>query len=588
MRKYYKEMLICLSLAAAVFVIYAQVRHFGLAGYDDYAIMDYAASHVRPVPKLLGAFTGGPDCYPYRVPLTMLSHMVDCMVFGENYGRHHLVNVFLHTINVLLLFYVFRISTGVTGRSACLAALFAVHPLNVEAVAWLPSRVTQLSAVFFLLTIVLYFRYAARPTGARYAGMSFCYVAGLMAKPEIAYLPLALLLMDFWPLGRWHPFRTFVGGMIAGGDSSGHSVYVRRPVVFLMMEKLPLLLVATAGVILTILFYRSAPFYGTPEPLAFVKDYLPHAPLVYWNYFIKILLPLDLSFFKPLTLQDAVPIWKVAGSSLFLVFMTVWMIRMGRSRPYLAFGWLWFLGTVTLPVALNIFRHETMAYRYAYLPGIGILVILVWGGYDIVKKGRFHKAFLVPALCLLFAVSIVLSWRQAGYWQNIVTLYENSLDAGQYPAEQVYYNLGDMMLREAKSDQAILYYRKALELEPDNAHIHQSLGLAYSQSGDASQAVASFQKALEIKPEFVLARNNLANLLADLGRIDEAVGHYRIALETDPSQPEIYNNLATALVQKGEIRQAVDLLKKALTINPQYQTARDNLNRLSPMEGQSR
>ena len=583
MKTYHRDILICLLLVAAVFVVYAQVRNFELARDDDYTVMSYAEAHTAHGFDVAAAFTGGPSCFPYRVPLAMLSHMLDLVLFGNAFGLHHMVNVFIHVINTLLLFYAFRFATGDTWKSTGLAALFAVHPLNVEPVAWLPCRVTLLSGFFFILTLLCYFRYAKRPTKTRYGVVMLCYTAGLLAKPEIIYLPFVLLLMDYWPLCRWRGMAPAYNPC-ALPDQPGLSGAA------LLKEKTPLFLVALAGAGLALYLYIKNPVRGMiPKDsiLPLFTDVLADVPLSYFGYLLKILFPFNLSVFSGL---DYAPpgAWESAGAMALLSLITGWVVYAGRRRPYMVIGWLWFLLTMALPVVLSgLFRHS-LVHRYAYLPGVGIVAMLVWGGHDIVKHNRYLSAFFVAALLALVLGFMSLSWRQAGIWENTATLYESLLKSGRRSAKDVYTDLGNIMLGRGAAHQAIVYYRKALEQAPADARLHHGLGLSHAQKGAASAALAAYQRALALKPDFALAHNNLANLLADMGQIDGAIEHYRAALAADPSRPEVYNNLATVLAQNGRIPEAIQCLGKALMIDPRYQTARENLERLSSMERSSR
>lgn len=579
MKKHHREIFISLLLAAAVLVVYAQVRNFELVRDDDYTVMSYADVHTAHGVDVSAAFTAGPSCFPYRVPLAMLSHMLDLVLFGHAFGLHHMVNVFIHIINTLLLFYAFRFATGDMWKSAGLAALFAVHPLNVEPVSWLPCRVTLLSGFFFILTLLCYFRYAKRPTKAGYALVLLFYVAGLLAKPEIIYLPFVLLLMDYWPLGRWRGMAPAYNPCALPGQPglSGAD---------LLKEKTPLFLVALAGAGLATYLYIKIPVRGmipkdSLSPL--VTDILSGVPLSYLGYLLKILLPFNLSVFSGL---DYAPpgAWESAGAMALLSLITGWVVYAGRRRPYMVIGWLWFLLTMALPVVLSgLFRHS-LVHRYAYLPGVGIVAMLVWGGHDIVKHNRYLSAFFVAALLALVLGFMSLSWRQAGIWENTATLYESLLKSGRRSAKDVYTDLGNIMLGRGAAHQAIVYYRKALEQAPADARLHHGIGLAHAQKGAVSAALAAYRRALALKPDFALAHNNMANLLADTGQIDEAIDHYRAALAADPGQPEFYNNLATTLAQSGRIPEAIEHLEKALAIDPEYQTAIKNMARLRVME----
>lgn len=579
MKKHGREIFISLLLAMAVLVVYAQVRNFELVRDDDYTVMSYADVHTAHGFDISAAFTGGPSCFPYRVPLVMLSHMLDLVLFGQAFGLHHMVNVFIHIINTLFLFYAFRFATGDTWKSAGLAALFAVHPLNVEPVVWLPCRVTLLSGFFFILTLLCYFRYAKRPTKAGYALVLLFYVAGLLAKPEVIYLPFVLLLMDYWPLGRWR-------GTAPAYNPCALPEHAGLSVTALLKEKTPLFLVALAGAGLATYLYIKTPVRGMiPKDsiLPLFTDVLAGVPLSYLVYLLKILFPFNLSVFSGL---DYVPpgAWEIAGAAVLFFLITGLVFYTGRRRPYMIIGLLWFLLTMALPVVLSgLFRHS-LIHRYTYLPGIGILVILVWGGHDIFKHNRHLLSFFVATLLVLVLGSMTLSWRQTAIWKNTATLYESLLKSGHRPAEDVYTDLGNIMLGRGATDQAIVYYQKALAHSPADPRLYHCLGLAHARKGAVSAALAAYHRALALNPDFALAHNNLANLLADTGQIDEAIDHYRAALAADPGQPEFYNNLATTLAQSGRIPEAIQHLEKALAIDPEYQTARKNLARLRVME----
>jgi protein O-mannosyl-transferase len=569
--KYYKEVLVCLVLAVAVFAVFFQVRNYSLIYFDDYAFMHSASKHALDGAfNFWGAFQKE-DTLLYSRPMTMLSHMLSCFLFGHRYGPHHLVSLFFHLVNAILLFWIFRTGTGRIGRSAVLAALFAVHPANVEAVAWLSARVSLVSGFFFLLILLFYIRYTQQPKITKYILIVVCFILGLMAKPEIVYVPFVMMLLDVWPLNR-----------VAMSKEGDNAACTQKTATFLLKEKTPLFVIAVGYGVLTLFLFESTPFYGKVDLVGFVPSWIALAPLSYFLYLVAFFLPQKLNFLQSISSYD-LEFFSGVGLAVFLVLVTILAMRLLRARKYFFVGWLWFLSTISISVCVNVSQFDLISYRYAYIPGIGILLIMVWGGYDVIKKIRYSRSVFVGLLIILFPMLMALSWRQTGCWKNMLTFYEcgNIYHpvARNFP-ERIYYNFGNMLFKGGLMEAAAVYYRKALYLSPDNAYVYDKLGLLYSEKGDIPQAEAYYRKALQLRPDFALARNNFANLLVEAGRIDEAVAHYKVALAEASVKYKIYNNLASALAQKGALEEAVVYLEKALRENPDYKTARENLARI--------
>jgi tetratricopeptide (TPR) repeat protein len=575
---------VCLVLAAITFAVFGQTLRHEFIGFDDneYVYDNRMVAGGLTLKGFIWAFTHVHSNNWH--PLTWLSHMVDCQLYGLHPGGHHLTNVLLHIATVIALFLVLRQMTGAFWRSAFVAAVFGIHPLRVESVAWVSERKDVLSGLFFMLTIGAYVRYARHPwSWGRYGLVVLLFAMGLMCKPMLVTLPLVLLLLDYWPLRRV--------------ESAGK----------LAMEKLPLLALSAASCAATLLAQTKAmmPTESFSLPLRFANALV--ACKVYLDQMVH---PAGLAVFYPfphvLSLRKAA----LAGALLAGLSVLAWAGR--RKQPWLLMGWLWYL-VMLLPVAGIIqVGEQAHADRYTYLPQIGIYMAVTWLAAEWGAKWGMGRMALGGLMTAILAVLMVCAWKQTAYWQNSEVLASRALactrdnyiahlilgnafvekgrvDEGIAQFQQALQikpafvkarnNLGNALLRKGKVDEAIAQYQEALKIKPNLTEAHFNLGDALFQKGRADEAISQFQQALEINPGYAEARNNLGRTLCQKGRVDEGIAQFQQALEINPAFVEARNNLGNAFMEKGRVDEAITCYQKALAFDPGYAAARRNLEK---------
>ena len=545
-------------LITVVVLVYAPVKDYPFINYDD-------TLYVTEVPQVQQGL--GWDSVVWSMtameaanwhPLTWLSHMLDVQLFGLNPAGHHLTNLLLHLANVLLLFGVLQQMTGAVWRSALVAALFALHPLNVESVAWVAERKNVLSTLFWLLTMAAYMGYVRRPHWGRYLGMMGIFVLGLMAKPMLVTLPCVLLLLDYWPLGR------------LGKDSK--EFWERLP--RLAAEKLPLFIPVAAISVVTIAAQSQAGALSSWEGLP-LGIRVANAVLTYGVGLKKMLWPMDLAVFYPHP-GNSLAVWPVALAALLLVILSLGVWWQGRRSRYLVVGWLWYLGTLFPVSGLIQVGEQAMADRYAYVPLMGLFIILAWGTAELAQTLRLPKAWLLaPGLCLLVTLAL-LTRVQLGYWQTTRALFEHALAVTS--DNPVAHNaLGIELMEENQLGKAVEHLTQALAMDPERADTHNNLGLALSRQDRLEEGIQHYQKALQLRPDSHAAHNNLGLAVLGAGRVDEAIDHFSQALLLNPNYVEAHNNLGTVMLKKGNRAQALELFRKALELRPGFAQAHYNL-----------
>jgi tetratricopeptide (TPR) repeat protein len=535
---------VCLVLAAITFAVFGQALAHEFVNYDDneYVYDNPMVARGLTLKGIVWAFSF--HAYNWH-PLTWLSHMLDCQLYGLHPGGHHLTNVLLHTATVILLFLVLRQMTGALWRSAFVAAVFAIHPLRVESVAWVTGRKDVLSGLFFMLTIGAYVRYARRPwSWGRYGLVMILFALGLMCKPTLVTLPLALLLLDYWPLQR--------------AESAGR----------LVIEKLPLLALSAAGSIFTLLaHYEDIPSGGSFSPPMRLANALA-ASMIYLG---QMVYPAGLAPFYPYSL-NGLPAWEVMLAGTLLAGLSAIALWQRRKQPWVLTGWFWYL-IILLPAA-GVFQVGDKAHadRYTYLPQIGIYVAVTW----LAAQWRVSRVAAGGLMTAVLAVLIICARQQTAYWQNSETLWTHTL-ACTTDNDVAHDNLGNALFQKGKVDEAIAHYQQALQIRPDSAEGHNNLGNALFQKGKVDEAIAHFEQALQTKPGFAEAHYNLATALWREGRVGEAITHYQNALQIKPNDADAHYNLATALRQEGRVDEAIAHYQQALQIKPDYADARYNL-----------
>jgi len=560
--------LVIAVLALLVLSIYGQVGGYSFVGFDDslYVYKNVVVQEGLTKGGVKWAFTTFHASNWH--PLTWLSHMADVELFGIDIGWHHRVNVLFHLLNTVMLFLVLSQMTGGVWQSAFVAALFAVHPLHVESVAWIAERKDVLSTLFWILTMGAYLRYVRRPCIGRYFPVMILFTMGLMCKPMLVTLPFVLLFLDWWPLGR-----------VTSADSSDFpSPWGSKSKIFrLVLEKVPLLGLSAISSIITFLAQSSGEAVEPLDSLP-LQWRIPNALVSYVTYLWKMIWPSSLAVFypHPASTQGGIPLWAIAGGILLLGGFSFIVLWQRRQRPYLAMGWFWYLGTLVPVIGLVQVGNQAMADRYTYVPLIGLFIAIAWGIPNLFPRGRIRRLILgVLGGSVVVALSVV-AWNQTGYWRDSVTLFSRAVTVTENNW-LAWNNLGAAYDKLGQPRQAILYYREALRIKPNFVMAWNNLGLAYHALGQDQQALVCYQEALKFKPDYVDVWNNLGVTYNYLGQSQQAINYYREALRIKPDYAEAWNNLGAAYDKLGQPQQAMIHYREALRIKPDYVDAWNNL-----------
>jgi len=559
------DLLVCLGLVAVTWAVFGQTLTHDFVNFDDHVYVYENPLVIRGLSTegLIGAFTHTHARNWH--PLTTISHMLDCQLYGLNAGCHHLTNVILHTISVLLLFLVLKQMTGAFWQSAFVAALFAIHPLHVESVAWIAERKDVLSAVFFMLTLAAYARYARAPSAPRYLLVALLFAFGLMSKPMLVTLPFVLLLLDYWPLGR------------LGGQKSEVGSRLRR----LITEKIMLFALSALSCIATL--FAQGP--SAIDQLPFLWR-LNNTFVSYVTYIWQMLWPARLAVFYPHP-NNRFPLVQVTVGIAFLVGVSMLVIYLRRTKPCLVTGWFWYLGMLVPVIGLVQVGEQAHADRYTYLPQIGLYIMVAWTVGNLLSEPTPHaRRALVGVATALGIVSLgVLAFGQASYWKNSETLWNHSL-AVTGENDVAHNNLGFLFLRRGELDKAISQFQAALNIRSRNTETHYSLGAALIQSnlGNAlarkqlwDEAIDHLQEAVRLRPDYADAYFNLGSVLFQQGRIDQAIAQWQKALAIRPTDAEAHRSLASALRKEGKLKEAIAEYEQALNVVPEDSVALNNL-----------
>jgi protein O-mannosyl-transferase len=567
------ELIVCLFLVVAILAAYWQLPGHDFLVFDDnkYITQNTHVHEGITWKNIAWAFSN--TDFGYWHPLTWLSHMLVFQLVGLKFGMHHLTNLFFHIANTLLLFLVLKRMTGALWQSAFVAAMFALHPLNVESVAWASERKNVLSTFFWMLTIWTYIRYAECPGFYKYLLVLFVFVLGLMAKPMLVTLPFVLLLLDYWPLCRLNLTRLRSDNQeIHTSKTSG---FQKSPLLPLILEKIPLL---GFSAICTYLSSLSIQRFGIGISTASVpmKLRIANALVSYVSYIKKMVWPHNLAVFYPY--PKTLPLWQVSGAALLLVCISFLALRAAKSKPYLAVGWLWFMGTLVPVIGLvQAGLWPATADRFAYVPLIGLFMGIAWGVPDLVFPWRRRKAGLAVIAATFFPILMATTWLQIRHWQNGVTLFTHNLNVSRNNS-LAHNELGNALKQEGKFGKAMFHYSKALEINPNYAEAHNNLGYTLTQQKNYQDAIYHYNKALRIKPTYAEAQNNLGTALLYQGNYQDAIYHYNEALKSNPNYAGVYYNLGKIYLNQGKIEKAILLYRKALELNPEMTQVLYNLS----------
>ena len=576
-RNGYLVLALCGLLFLAVGLVFAQTVCYQFVNFDD-------GGYVYDNPQISGGFTARGIAWVFTHehvanwhPVTGLSHQLDCQLFGLSAGAHHVTNCLLHAAAVVLLFLVLWRMTGGFWPSAMAAALFAVHPLRVESVAWISERKDVLSGLFFMLTLAAYVGYVRNPPSlGRYLLLAVFFALGLMAKPMLVTLPLVLLLLDYWPLGRVTASpgpQHCKGGGFPGGANFLETVLSRYPLPQrLVIEKIPLFVLVAVSCATTFWAQGSA---SALDLRITVASRITNALVAYATYLVQLFWPVGLAAFYPHP-GESLPVCKFLASLIVLCCISLAALAYRRRYPYLLVGWLWFLGMLFPVSGVCQAGSQAMADRFTYLPHIGLYLALIWAVVDQCRSRPYRRWLYGIASALVLAILMGGAWRQTCFWCDSETLWTHSLACTGSNCV-AHHNLGNALADRGEVDSAIAHYQEALEIKPDLAGAHNDLGNALAGRGQVDLAVAHYRQALKIKPDFAEAHNDLGKALAGRGEVDSAIAHYQKALEIKPDNELAYNNLGVALAGRGQVDAAMACFRKALEIKPSYAEAHYNL-----------
>ena len=550
---------VCVLLVLACIAVYGQTLSHDFLAYDDSLYITQNPDVARGLSwsGVVWSFTTNRAMYLH--PLTWMSHMLDCTLYGLRPWGHHLTNLLLQSASSVLLFLVLAAMTRRLWPSALVAALFAVHPLNVESVAWIAERRGVLSTLFWTATLGAYAWHRQRPGKARYMAVAFLFLLALLSKPMVVTLPFVLLLLDYWPLNRM--------------DSTASLAVMARKTAPLAVEKIPLFLLSALISATTYLMQLTGGNLNFGEKTPFTAR-CADAAVVYVIYLIKAFCPSGLAAYYP---QPAArPLWQVAGAAVLLLAVTVFCLRHFRRHPYLIVGWLWYLGTLVPVIKVVQAGPFSHADRYTYIPLIGIFIMLAWGAIDLAAAWRVPKPALAAFWGVVLALLTLCARVQAGYWHDGDTLFRHAIDVGQ-ESSAAYNTLGESALHSGRFEEARAYLGKALEIKPDHLTTLGNLGMVAMNQGRTEEARKWLTKALEVNPRSVIVLVNLSTLAMNDKRPDEARALLESALEVDPGNVGALTNMGVLALNGNRFDEAAVWLKKALDLDPVNVTALANM-----------
>ncbi|MGE5360927.1 MAG: tetratricopeptide repeat protein [Bacteroidales bacterium] len=562
-----------IALVALTVAVFAPVRTFGFVPWDDPL---YVTENARVLAGLtwrgvVWAMATGESFYWH--PLTWLTHMLDVDLYGLNAGGHHVTSVILHVLATLVLFDALRRMTHNDGRSAFVAALFAVHPLHVESVAWIAERKDVLSGLFFMMTVWTYGWYARAPGFRRYLAVLACFVLALMSKPMVVTLPLVLLLLDVWPLGR----ARLAGRARAAGESEqGNHPPLGGGVAWgaLLREKIPLLVLSIAAGVATVLNQQQAGSMRTLGAFPLGRR-LANAVTSYVAYITDAAWPAGLAAFYPYPVSSPAW-WLLTAALLALVVVSVLAVWTLPRRPYLAVGWFWYLVTLLPVIGLIQVGVQARADRFTYIPLVGLCLMVAWGVPALFARWRHARVALAALALALVAASATVARAQVGYWKDGYTLWERAaaVTTGNY---QAYASLGQLLEADGKLDEAIARYRQACPFMIESSGLRTRIGNLLMQQGRPAEAVAEFKLALASQPNNAVAHHNLALALEADGRADEALAEHFAAVRCQPDSAVGRHTLGLALGKQGRENEAITELAEAVRLRPDWALAHNSL-----------
>jgi len=546
------EIRISLFLVISTLAVYWQVSGYDFVSFDDY-------QYITQNPIVLKGLssTGIREAFTklhagYWLPVTWLSLMLDYQLYGMNPGQFHLTNLIIHIANILLLFFILKKMTNAVWQSAFVAALFALHPLHVESVAWVTERKDVLSTFFCLLSIGAYLRYIRHPNLTSYLLILLWFMLGLMSKPMVVTLPYILLLTDFWPLSR---FRT---------------------VKHLLIEKIPLF--ALSAIFCMITFFTQKNVGAVVKVTLYpVSLRIANAAVSYVMYLWKTICPFRLAVFYPL--QTHIPLWQTVGAFFFIFIVSVPVVIKLKKYPFLLMGWLWYLGTFLPVIGIVQSGEQAMADRFTYIPLIGIFIMASWGIPHLIKQ----KSILKIAAGSFLGFCIILAYFQVQLWQNTITLFEHAVTITEknYIAHE---NLGNFYAIDGKPDKALPHFLKALEIKPYDLETINQLGNLFANAGNLKKAAYYFSQAVQLAPNDAGIHYKFGTILMSMGVVDNAIRHFSDAVRIKPDYAEAHNDLGVAMINKDNIEAAIRHFSIAFRLKPDDADIRNNFEKASAMK----
>ena len=590
------KIVIPLVLALLTLAVFWQVSGHDFVNLDD-------EQYVTQNPHVRGGLTAGNLTWALTTthasnwhPLTWLSHQLDVQFFGMDPAGHHGVSLFFHVANTLLLFFLLNRMTQTLWQSAAVAFLFALHPLHVESVAWVAERKDVLSTFFLLLTLWAYFVYTRGPGVVRMIPVAVLFALGLLSKPMLVTLPFVLLLLDYWPLGRYRaPEKPALQPLPTPGiESPGKKKKQRKKAAgesppvpperkepsaaaivpwALVTEKIPLFALTILSSIMTFLAQQKG---GAMSPLDDIPLLmrLGNALISYASYIVKTVFPQGLAVFYPY--PSGIAAWQVLGSAALIGTMTFLAVRCRKQYPYAFVGWFWYLGTLVPVIGIVQVGMQAMADRYTYVPQIGLFIAVAWGAGDLASRQSHGRKILAALTAVVFASLTVVTWNQISHWRSSITLFEHALRVTEQNS-LAHLNLGVALNRAGKGSEAAEHYREALRINPNSSGGHFNLANYYVSTGRKDEALNHYREAIRINPRYANAYNNLGLLMVSERRAEEAIPYYSRAIELDPSNAGMRYNYGIALAATGRLPEAIEQFNSALEGRPNYPEAHNYL-----------
>jgi len=545
------KVLICIFLIVATFCVYSQVQDHEFINFDDDKLITESSLVQAGLTNenIIRVFTT--THFGAWLPITSISYMLDYQLYGLNPKGYLLTNLFFHIANSLLLFLVLFRLTGAIWQSAFVAAMFAFHPLNVESVAWLAERKNVLSTLFWLMTMWAYIHYAEKPTVKRYGLVFLFFTLGLMSKPMLVTLPFVLLLLDYWPLERFKLGRREREFKIAQKDKYFNG---EKNISKLVLEKFPLLILSALCSITTLILFEKAGESVAQDPVSILTT-LTNVMISYFEYLWKMLWPKGLAILYAHP-GNTLAVWKGVLCGIALLVITTISIKLIRKAPYFVVGWFWYLGTLIPVIGFITLGHHLIADRYAYLPLIGIFVIIAWGVPELLKEWRYKKNVLKASAGILILTLMPITWIQVSHWKSSITVFKHAIKVTdkKYPTfAAAHNNLGNALSAERKNEEAISHYKMAIKLNPDLTDAYNNLGAALFHAKMTEEAIDYFKEAIRIRPDYAPAYNNLGAVLLNAKMTEEAIDYYKEAIRIRPGFAAAQKNLEMALLRSEEL-----------------------------------